>query len=344
MCGTATAITASCGFFLQEGIVSQRRLTHFCFSCRTLGMDIETWLYRRLGRPQLHVAGPVLTDVAREGGEIDWIALHSGEDTPLAAPRQIGTALVRGGCDLQAVADYLRLRSHHLVGEFNFARFGLEIRRDHSLFLRRAVEGLPGNIAPILHRLGYRDEDFTSALTTLDPGALCLLSFWTDAAFPLYRHRASGALVPFAPPGLGHVNVLEWPRDQVLATLDNDEAREAFAFLQAGFVHQGLIGEADFKANLHAAIAAAPEDARLVINLADEVPWPAVPFFAQRHAALNRWTRDVAQDAPNVTLLSIRSCIQDAGEVTSFNHFDRRVYHRLADRVLALAEAPAAAA
>ncbi len=42
-----------CGFYLIKSGAAVHRLWYFCFSCRILGMGVETWLYNHLGRPRL---------------------------------------------------------------------------------------------------------------------------------------------------------------------------------------------------------------------------------------------------------------------------------------------------
>ena len=58
-------------------------LRHYCFSCRTLGMYVEQWVYDYLRRPELHVVGEVLTDLT-EPRVIDWIEIV--QKTNEAAP------------------------------------------------------------------------------------------------------------------------------------------------------------------------------------------------------------------------------------------------------------------
>ena len=69
------------GFFVTEYLrdvvdeeAANSRFLHYCFSCRTLGMRIEQYIYQYLRRPQLDVIGEVLTDLTIER-EIDWVTL-----------------------------------------------------------------------------------------------------------------------------------------------------------------------------------------------------------------------------------------------------------------------------
>lgn len=69
------------GFFLQRKGAGYNSLQHFCFSCRTLGMSVETWIYRQLGRPELTVQGEVISDIFDESNPCDWISYYQeGQD------------------------------------------------------------------------------------------------------------------------------------------------------------------------------------------------------------------------------------------------------------------------
>ncbi len=45
------------GAFVANIAMGKSHLMHFCFSCRTLNMEVEAWVYNRLGRPTLKTIG-----------------------------------------------------------------------------------------------------------------------------------------------------------------------------------------------------------------------------------------------------------------------------------------------
>ena len=55
------------GFYL----IHLWKLEHFCFSCRTLGMGIEVWLFELFGKPGIHFVGPCATDLFAPHAPID---------------------------------------------------------------------------------------------------------------------------------------------------------------------------------------------------------------------------------------------------------------------------------
>lgn len=329
------------GFYVISS--SHRRLIHFCFSCRILGMGIETWLYRRLGRPRLDVAGPVLSDPVGDGTAIDWIGrvdVGAQAGSSLGERRRFERVAARGGCDMAALSHYFGLVAEDVIGEFNVGRFGFDARVDHSVFLRYAVEGLADECIAEAGKLGYRQQDFRSAYT--DPAnadALWLLSFWIDSIYALYRHKRLGFHLPFARPGES-----DHGRDARLAGLQDlpphhrdDHVAAALATLKADYDYVGLIGEEGFKDNLRHILAAAPPESRIVMLKRTEFVETPDAGRHVSHAAqnLNRWLDDVAQEFPRVMIADIGAVLRP-GEASEWLHFDRMVYHRLFDAVMAM--------
>ena len=95
----------SIGFFCLEK--SSHRLNHFLFSCRTLGMGIEQWVYEKLGFPDLEIIGSVASDLKTEHS-VDWIEEIAEEKdffNGSAAKQNLNQTkiLFKGPCDLMAV-------------------------------------------------------------------------------------------------------------------------------------------------------------------------------------------------------------------------------------------------
>jgi FkbH-like protein len=60
------------GFFCVRTKFSGTAVHHFAFSCRTLNMGVEQWVWQHLNRPDFDVVGPVASKLT-DHGEIDWI-------------------------------------------------------------------------------------------------------------------------------------------------------------------------------------------------------------------------------------------------------------------------------
>jgi hypothetical protein len=296
---------------------------------------VERWLYQRLGRPHLDVQGEVLSDVVHDVSPIDWIQIRGSTTSGKgSATEQKGWVFARGGCDLRAVCHYFSLGALGSSGEFNFNRHGCDVRIDHSMFLRYAVTGLPPGGMEACKGLGYREEDFRTRLFDQRAGTgAWLLSFWSDAAYAVYRHRETGAVVPFMFPRWHQTtDVRKASLDDLPAEQDRSRYVDPLAHLKENFDYTGVISEALFKENLKIILNAAPRNTRVFILGANEYLWD--PQTSVRHRSsdnksLNRWTRAVTRWRRKVTILDIRDFVVSDTEVHNWGHFDRTVYFRI---------------
>ena len=327
------------GFFVQHRGAAFQDLAHYCFSCRTLGMHVETWLYRRLGRPRIKVVGPVLTDLFDDTNPVDWIHHHeatpgdAGERAPAA---RIGRVFIFGGCDLEAVAHYLTMSADDVRTRLNTARDGIEVRLDHTQIAAMAVDGLGAGARAALRPLGYDDADFGPLGPAAENADVWLLSFWADAYYHLFRHRTEGVVVPFSPAQLGHNDLLTLDAETIETHAPSDAARAGIAALREAFEHVGLADETMFKTNLRRVLDAAPAHAHVIINLMDETPFPQHETLADRHRRVNRWSLDVLADHPRVHVLRMSDFVEKDGEMIGPTHYQRMVYLRLAQKVVSL--------
>ncbi|HZB90332.1 MAG TPA: HAD-IIIC family phosphatase [Stellaceae bacterium] len=337
-----------CGIYIMQSGGAELRLLHYCFSCRILNMGVESWLYQRLGRPRLTVVGEVLTDVVNDRRTIDWItaAGPGAEAAGAAEPRVLDGVVARGACDLHAVAHYFDIVAERVTREFNTVRDGAIIRLDHSMFARYGIEGLSAEALEAVRPLGYEPTDFDTVLVAPPNGAraVWLLSFWTDAVIPVYRHRQLGVTLPSAiavPRNLAGRDLTQLSHEE-LKELD-PAVREKVNHLRRNFRHDGVISEALFKENLRVILDRASPDTKVFILLPnDRRNVEGVERVLRSKVEFNTWTRQVAQDFPNVELLDIREFVRSEAEVQGLNHFDRMVYFRVYEHIMARVRAEGA--
>lgn len=316
-------------------------VVHFCFSCRILGMGVESWLYARLGRPPLAIAEPVLTNPITDHRAIDWITVGnaiSENHAPAPPSDRFDWVAARGGCDLIALCHYFRVNCPNVSGEFNVGRFGLDARVDHSMFLRYAIVGLAPEAIRESGKLGYEPEDFTTVIARPRAGrGLAILSFGADMSVALYRHRRLGFMVPFASPC--QANHLLDARTACLSELPDtvpDWTAARLRTLQDDYDHIGMIDENLFKENLRIILDALPKQARVVLLLGNTTLRDAklnVTHTFHEWNRFNSWVRKVARGYSNATVVDIRDCIACEDEVADWMHFDRIVYYRLYKRL-----------
>ncbi len=320
-----------CGLYVTKTGGGWKKLLQFCFSCRILNMGVETWLFNRLGRPQMKVTGEVLTNVGRDKRVIDWITVDTGGTAAEhhAGAHTIDTFYARGGCDLLAVSHYFSLTARQVFGEYNATRDGANLRLEHSMFARYGLSGISRQARQALQLFGHRDADFDSVIPRIpkDGSGLWLLSFWADADYALYRHRATGVLAPLSVTGV-RTNM----RD--LIALPDAESGAEPAFLRSlreEFEYAGLISEADFKANLRLLLAAAPAGTQVFVLQMNEAlaRTGKPPGVSLKRQKINTWVEQVAPEFRQVRLIRIADFVLREEEMITGSHFDRMVYFRI---------------
>jgi FkbH-like protein len=116
------------GFFQMKQKSHGKRLGHFVFSCRTMNMGIEQYVYERLGRPEIEIEGEVATPLDTHA-KIDWITEASGgAHADVKSP----SLLLLGGCDLLQLASYC---SNDRMEFVNRAEAGATVRYDDPGFI-----------------------------------------------------------------------------------------------------------------------------------------------------------------------------------------------------------------
>ncbi|WP_164867744.1 HAD-IIIC family phosphatase [Rhodovarius crocodyli] len=319
------------GFFLLEGLVTwgQPRLRHFCFSCRTLGMGVEQWVYELLGRPQLHVVGDVLSD---PGSPVDWINQPGEADAPGAAERRFGQVRIRGGCELEVLEHFFRAEAESVAMEVVTPEPALYLHRNHSMMLSYALKGLSEGERDLAHRLGMTDDFYQSrTLAPCPPGTLIVFSPAADAALAAYRHRQSGFSCP-----IGLRDVLQ--PDHPNRTPERAALHASITGLLAAEFDQIPFGDVEaFRPHYEAILDAVPKGALLVVilpnhrlNLGNGQETEVAP---QR--ALNDAFRAAGAGRANVVFIEAGALIRDIAEVNAdiYLHFDRAVYLRLYEAI-----------
>lgn len=158
------------GFFLMKKNATYRDLIHFVFSCRTMHMGIEQYVYEMLERPEFEIKNPVSYGL-NEHTAIDWI--NAGGDNNATAMKKVGKLLLLGGCDLLQLASYC---SANRVEFVNRVEGDLKIRYDDPGFIagdRKAIE----KYADSIPYWTLKDAlDFDAAAASADLTILCLWS------------------------------------------------------------------------------------------------------------------------------------------------------------------------
>jgi len=239
---------------------------------------------------------------------------------------------LRGGGDLAEIERYATTVWPEVRGEYNVVRNGIDLRLDHSLTTRYAIEGLPAGAAKAICRLGYTLDDFHSSLFS-DPRPGCwVLSLFPDQWVAVYRHNATGALIPFfVRAENAMLNACELSDEQRQAITEDPHMLAAMETLAGEFSYVGQVPEEVCKANLHTILRAIPAGSKIFIILNKE--YHGLDDVPEARAApavrLNHWIRQESAEFDGVTLVPIADFLRDRSDINPDNYLNRVVYYRI---------------
>lgn len=333
-----------CGLYVTCSVHDIRKLVHFCFSCRILGMGVERWLYQKLGKPNIQISGEVHTDLNTEG-KVDWInqsangalLFSEAEDSeqPTSDQETILQTLapeirLRGGCELDALSHYLQLETPTLSIDTNYANGGFLIRQDTSTHMALSLSTLSEQIKREITLLGFQQKDFEGRIFASPPaGTFFVISTWGDLYLPIFRHNTLGFEINVAlrKPGLHDLTkatpheVESYLKETNLSDEEKENARRIIQHLSMHYTFVGLNIESLYR-NWKKIFDSIPKDCLLIVLLPNTQRGHATGAALEYHTLVQH----MAQHLPQVFTLDITSYIKNTQQDDAVDHLNRMVY------------------
>ena len=162
------------GFFCVRTKFSGTTVHHLAFSCRTLNMGVEQWVWNYLGRPEFKIEGPVAGDLS-EPEEVDWITEVTDFDTGENALEERRLCLV-GGCDLLQVSFYCGTNRDEFVNKQD--DMGMLVRYDDVGFFINPRDMHLKHSKPLQRFVGQTLDEMKDLDRSLSEADLILLSMY----------------------------------------------------------------------------------------------------------------------------------------------------------------------
>ncbi|NDW53445.1 hypothetical protein [Aliiroseovarius sp. PrR006] len=162
------------GFFCVRTKFSGTTMHHFAFSCRTLNMGVEQWVWDYLGRPEFDVVGPVSGSLATDT-TVDWITEVSSFDSDENSSEQKRLCLV-GGCDLLQVSFYCGTNRDEFVNKQD--DMGMLVRYDDVGFFINPRDMALKHSKPLQLFVGQTLDEMKALDRSLQEADLILLSLY----------------------------------------------------------------------------------------------------------------------------------------------------------------------
>lgn len=349
---------SSCGYvhvkdnFGDYGIVGfyalkENRLLHFVFSCRTLGMGIEQYVYNQLGRPQLEIVGEVISDLSSRDLPA-WIN-HAMEDNVNRQMMIQGlgehTVLIKGPCDLFQIYPYIA-NTELFDTEFTYSvDSGLVIESTgHTTHIVEAMRLDKEAKQLVLQEVPFTDIGMYCDNIFRYNYKVVVISILADCNLGVYRRKDTGeklAIMEYIHPLTDSNN---WER-----IISGEYPHAGFAFTEKilrdftdKYEFIGRNTPEQIVNNLQFIRDHLPSDCILAVMLGGELYYEKNEFDAYRdrhliHKAVNDAIRKWAEGITNIYLIDVNRYLKDQNSFYDhFNHYIKPVYYALAEELVEL--------
>ena len=315
-------------------------LVHFFFSCRTMGMGVEQYVYRMLGRPQLTIAGDVAGNPNVPENPF-WINQSTAAAGKMAFSLE-KKILFKGPCDLWSVCSFFDDDS--IIPEFTYdirKNGALDFGLNHSVTMLNAAllskhekEQLEREL-PFIGERTFRTRLFSGGCQVV------LLSVLMDAMLACYRHKTTGHVIAWGdwclditdPAGWeallsGKVETYGWKPDR--------DFLEAFS---RQWTYEGQLPIEETVKNFLQIRHYLPPETILILLLGSEVAYekntlPAYEGREKYNRKLNRALEKAFADVENTYLLNSTDLIRSQSDFNDrITHLTKPAYYRMAGQI-----------
>lgn len=318
------------GFYL----IKNNELKHFLFSCRTMNMFIESWLYKELGSPQLKVNGNVATPLNMEI-DLSFISKNLKQE-PISKIKdklnRVPNVLMLGGCDLDQVVFYLNYKE--MYTEFNYVNeLNLNVHKDHTLLLKQfknfkiAFEKVINNI-PVLNI-----KDVNLKINSID-WSILIFSPLNDYSRGLYEHKRTGFILPFDSFNIDWTNEANWK--EIPAHL-KEVPMTFLMYLKKEFKFLGPISPEQFKKNIEWLLDTYKKK-KFIFLTGSELEFNKGKLWEKNMHLRHKQMNDVLMSFEmndNVKLIKVNDVIKDLSFMTdNIRHYTKLGYKLISDKII----------
>ena len=324
------------GFFAKKG----KHLDHFLFSCRTIGMGIEQFVYATLGFPTLNVLGEVVTALKMEG-KPGWIKIVSSfEHVDKNVNSDNIRILLKGPCDVSQVLPFFK-DSTLFDTEFSYVSKEKHMyieAQNHLSQVFLSTDADDETKKGLIKTLPFIDRDYFDTKVLSGQYDIIILSLLPNYGLGLYKNiHEEGLIVPFNQYTFDfteHANWVDimhqqcdWPDSAIYS---------AYNYFKENYEFIGRESDEDLIAGLTRLRSLIPESTYLLlVNGAEyEFVGTVKQGYEQRHVLhrhLNSIVESFAAQYDNVSILDVNDCINGSEDyLDTINHYKKVVYYRMA--------------
>lgn len=326
--------------------VKDNTLVHFLFSCRTLSMGIEQYIYEKIGCPKLDIVGDVSVKIGKNEPTVMWINQDNVKtDNEFEDIKNTGfNVLIKGPCDLNQIFSFIK-NEDIFDCEFTYVS-----REKQSLGV--AIEGM-NHTSQIVNAYSITDEE-TAEICKLpicdsqmysdsiykNKYGMIFISILTDANLGVYRNKNNGAVFAFGEYIYPLTDKAMWKKyiNKEVYTANCDFKEKDLQKIAEEYEFLGRLTPKQTAENLRFIYEHIKPDTELVILLGCEREYKDNKLEAwvnrhNDHKEYNAAVRKEFDGCKNVTLFDVNEYITSDDDFNdSVNHYKKRVYYLMAQK------------
>ncbi len=326
-----------CGFYALNQM--ENKLVHFLFSCRIMNMGIEQFVYNYLKRPQIEIKGEVASTLDHK---VDWIEIVENLEIKTAPVPKLNNKniLFKGPCDLYSTLSYIDADCN-IDTEFPYWNKQLVyiLAHTHTAFIEQTHRLSQEKLAELSMRFPFPNADEFKTKFFDEKYNLVFLSLLTVTHSGIYINKDDGTYAFFGFADCDITDEANW--EKILAPIPVEARPQNILMLKEFQKHYVFGGNPPVDLvirNINYVLDNLK--AKLVLILGSEIPTDKIQAgyenMAERHKILNSAIKETFKD--RVEFIELTDFIKsDEDYTTCINHFSRKVYVDLAQRVVEIA-------
>jgi len=330
--------------------IRNNNLEHFLFSCRTMGLGVEQYVYANLNYPSLKVIGEVVSHVTASAAPL-WINNSTTENSistskPVNLFPNEGKFLFKSACDFSQTIAYIK-NGDLFKCEFdyvNVARGNVIAGHNHSVFLTRLKDYSTAEKQEILRDCIFYDEAMFNGSIYTKKYDIVFLSTLPEAFAGIYKKKNSNIQVTAGSYLFPLTDKKYWEgliggRHYSASNKFTEEYLNDFSEM---YEFQGKTTPEDYCKRISKILNDLDKQTILCLILGVEFPYEKNedPFYKDRHIAhalLNKAIRDMAHTNPRLRLLDLNETVKNQEDFTyNLNEFASRVNYDLSKKIISI--------
>lgn len=324
--------------------LKNNKLLHFCFSCRTLGMGIEQYVYAKLNYPNLEINGEVVGDLSSRNIPL-WINQNNRATTENGMKiehAEANSVLIKGPCDLFQVLPYISDKSI-IDTEFTYVnQNGVSIESTgHTTHIVEALRLSDEEKQRVIKEVPFADQGIYKNEIYNGRYKVVVISILQDANLGVYRRKNTGERIAFLE-GIHPITDRENWNSYINGKYDG----RGFKFTETNlrefsekYEFIGINTPTQIIENLKYIREHLPQECMLAVMLGGELYYEKniFPAYENRHLVhkeINSALRSVAQEL-DIQLIDVNKYLVDQSSFYDhFNHYIKPVYYALAGDIV----------